>query len=127
HMDMPDDHGNYNTLNEKIEAERYDNQSYDTSLGEPSRYYNPLTEWTADYANADNLPKNGEAYDLALGNLREGNWVSYNRVDFKDGADWFNFRISGTADGGQIEVRLNDAQGDVLATIDVPNTEDRET
>lgn len=127
HMDMPDDRGNYNTLNEKIEAERYDNQSYDTSLGEPSRHYNPLTEWTADYANADNLTKNGEAYDLALGNLREGNWVSYNRVDFKDGADWFNFRISGTADGGQIEVRLNDPQGEVLATVDVPNTEDRET
>ena len=122
HMEMPDDHGNYHTLNEKIEAERYDVQSYDSTLGNPSREYNPLTRWTADYTYSDNLTKHGETYDLALTNLRDGNWVTYNRVDFKEGADWLNFRVSGTADGGRIEVRLNDAAGELLANIEVPNT-----
>ena len=125
-MDMPDDHGNYNTLNEKIEAERYDVQSYDASLGEPSRNYNPLTQWTADYVYTDTLNKSGSAYDLALSNLRDGNWVEFNRVDFQDGADWLNLRLSGTAEGGQIEVRLNDKDGELLAVADVPNTGDLE-
>lgn len=127
HMDTPDDDGNYNTLNEKIEAERYDLQSYDSTLGEPSRDYNPLTKWTADYTYSDNLTKSGETYDLVLSNLRDGNWVQFNRVDFQEGAKWFNFRVSGTADGGKIEVRLNDAQGELLAEVDVPNTGDLET
>lgn len=126
HVDTPDDHGNYNTLNQKIEAERYDLQSYDSTLGEPSRNYNPLTLWTADYTYTDEYSKSGKTYDLALGNLRDGNWVEFNRVDFKEGAKWLNFRVSGTADGGKIEVRLGDAKGDLLATIDVPNTGDLE-
>lgn len=126
HVDTPDDHGNYNTLNQKIEAERYDLQSYDSTLGEPSRNYNPLTLWTADYTYTDDYSKHGKTYDLALGNLRDGNWVSFNRVDFKEGATWMNFRVSGTADGGRIEVRLDDAKGDLLATVEVPNTGDLE-
>lgn len=126
HMDMPDDHGNYNTLNEKIEAERYDLQSYDSTLGEPGRNYNPLTKWTADYTYSDSLDKYGPTYDLALANLRDGDWVQFNRVDFKDGADWLNFRVSGTADGGKIEVRLNDEKGKLISTVDVPDTGDLE-
>lgn len=125
-MDTPDDDGNYNTLNEKIEAERYDVQSYDSTLGEPSRDYNPLTKWTADYTYSDNLTKSGETYDLALSNLRDGNWVKFNRVDFQEGAKWLNFRVSGTADGGKIEVRLNDEQGELMAEVSVPNTGDLE-
>ena len=127
HMDMPDDHGNYNALNEKIEAERYDLQSYDISRGEPTRDYNPLTTWTADYAYTDALTKSGGAYDLALDNLRDGDWVTYNRVDFGDGADWMNFRVSAVADGDQIEVHVNDENGEILTTVDIPNTGDKET
>lgn len=121
-MDMPDDHGNYHVLNEKVEAERYDVQSYDVTLGEPSREYNPLTKWTADYVYTNALENWGTGYDLALGNLRDGNWVQYNQIDFKDGADWFNIRVSGTADGGKIEIRKNNADGELLAVVDVPNT-----
>jgi len=122
HMEIPDHDGNYHTLNEKIEAECYDVQSYDASLGEPSRNYNPLTQWTADYAYTDRLDKSGDAYDLAWSNLRDGNWALYNRVDFKDGADWFNIRVSATADGGRIEVRMDDEKGELLTVVDVPNT-----
>ena len=126
-MDMPDDHGNYHELNEKVEAERYDVQSYDVSLGDPSRIYNPLTKWTADYVYTNMLQNWGTGYDLALGNLRDGNWVQYNQIDFGEGAEWFNIRVSGTAEGGKIEVHKNDADGEILAVVDVPNTGSLET
>ena len=119
---MPDDQGKYNDTNEKIEDERYDLQSYDISRGEPTRDYNPLTTWTADYAYTDNLSKSGGAYDLALDNLRDGDWVTYNRVDFEDGADWMNFRVSAVADACQIAARLHDDNGELSTTVDIPHT-----
>lgn len=118
---------NYAAFGSKIEAENYDNLKYEVnSENEPSRDYNPLTTWTADYVYTNLLTKWGDAYDLAVSNLRDGDWMQYNRIDLGEGAAWFNVRVSGTADGGHFEVRLGAPDGRLLAVAEVPSTGDAE-
>lgn len=112
---------NYCPLGSKIEAEHYDNQKYEIAQ-QPSRHYNPLTTWTSDYVYTSVLTKWGDAFDLAVSNLRDGDWIQYNQVELGDGAEWFNARVSGIADGGIIEVHLNSVDGRLLSVINVPNT-----
>ena len=130
HMDLPDNHGNYNAPNARIEAERYDNMSYDITRksGNPAltRNENPLTDWTADYVYGTNYAKSGPTYDLAVHNMYDGDWLQYNRVDFGDGADWFDARVASTADGGSFEIRENTPDGKLLGTLEIPNTGNKE-
>ncbi|MGL4346119.1 MAG: carbohydrate-binding protein, partial [Cellulosilyticaceae bacterium] len=121
-MHMPEQQGNYFKLGAKIEAENYDDISYGVTAGTPSRKYNPQTVYTSDYVYNTLLHKEGMAYDRAVSNLKSGDWIQYNRVDFGEGADWFNARISGVKVGGKIEVHKDSPEGKLLGTLNVPHT-----
>ena len=119
--------GNRSLLGAKIEAEHFDAQKYEiknTTSG--NRNENPLTTWTSDYVFTDLLTKWGDAYDLAVSNLHDGDWLRYDQIDLGSGAEWFNARISGTASGGTLEVRQGSPNGILLTIFPVPNTGDEE-
>lgn len=119
--------GNRFAPGEKIEAEHFDAQKYEIKNSESeNRNENLLTTWTSDYAYTDLLTKWGDAYDLAVSNLHDGDWLRYDQIDLGSGAEWFNSRISGTASGGTLEVRQGSLDGRLLTVLTVPNTGDRE-
>ncbi len=115
--------GNLHRLGEKIEAEQYDGQSYLLNRAEPGREGNPLTALTSSYVHNGELTDTfTEAVDLAVYNMRDGDWLRYNRVDFGNGADWANFFVSGTKDGGTLEIRVDSPEGELAAAAEIPDT-----
>ena len=115
--------GNLHRLGEKIEAEQYDGQSYLLNREEPGREGNPLTALTSSYVHNGELTDTfTEAVDLAVYNMRDGDWLRYNRVDFGNGADWANFFVSGTKDGGTLEIRVDSPEGELAAAAEIPDT-----
>lgn len=128
YIDAGRENQNGAALGARVEAEHYDLQKYEVIPGEePSRKNNLLTTWTADYVYTGLLTKWGDAYDLAVDNLHDGDWMRYNQIELGEGADWFNARVSGCAEGGVFEVRQGAPDGKLLAVLEVPNTGDRET
>ncbi|WP_245583760.1 discoidin domain-containing protein [Paenibacillus terrigena] len=109
--------GNLFSINKKIDAERYDDQNYVT---DKNLTINAKTEWTNDDVN--------DGYDQSMANIKNGDWLRYDQVDFGDGAaKWFNARVASNKQGGKIEVKLADAQGNpaqTIATLQIPNTGD---
>ncbi len=127
HTDEMNTDGNLHRLNSRIEAEHYDEQSYILNRAEPGREGNPLTAWTSSYVqNSELYDTFTEAIDLAVYNMRDGDWLCYNRVDFAQGADWADFFLSGTKNGGRIEIRRDFVDGTVIASAEIPDTGDKE-
>lgn len=107
----------------QIEAEHYDNQKYELYEGQEPQYVNnPLTTWTSDIHQTEILTKWGSAYDLAVSNLHNGDWVQYNRIDLGDGASEVIIRASSTISGGRLEFREDTLEGRLLASVTLPNT-----
>lgn len=118
---------NLKPFNKRIEAEHYDNQIFNIKESVAAQYqHNPLTTWTADLYPTKLLTKWGDAYDLALSNLHDSDWVQYNRVDLGNGAKYFTVRLSSVLPGGRIEIRLNQIDGQLLSTLAIPTTGDLE-
>lgn len=118
---------NYAPFGSKIEAEYFDNQKYEVNCNtESSQAHNLTTTWTADCAYTDELSKWGSAYGLAVSNLKDGDWMQYNRIDLGSGAKWFNARVSGISLGGILEVRQGSPKGDILSILDIPDTKGAE-
>lgn len=114
---------NLKPLGTRIEAEHYDNQKYEIYPGrEPQYQNNPLTEWTRDEHDTECLTKWGSAYDLAVSNLHNGDWVQYNRIDLGAGTDQVIVRVSFTADEGRLEFCAGDPQGKLVARLNLTNT-----
>jgi hypothetical protein len=59
-----------------------------------------------------------------IGFIEQGHWVRYEQVDFGSGAEQMEFRAASASDGGIIEIRLDQPDGELLGTCPVPNTGD---
>ncbi|WP_098743162.1 family 43 glycosylhydrolase [Paenibacillus sp. EZ-K15] len=106
--------GNLFGINRKIDAERYDDQKF---VSDKELQINSITEWTNDDVNS--------GYDLSISNLKDGDWLQYDQVDFGAGdAAWFNARVASSLTGGTIEVRLDRIDGDLISTLHISNTGD---
>jgi len=109
--------GNLFRVDKKIDAERYDDQNYIT---DKNLTINAKTEWTDDDVNS--------GYDQSMTNIKNGDWLRYDQVDFGDGeAKWFDARIASNKPSGTIEVKLADAEGnpaETIAILQIPNTSD---
>lgn len=118
---------NLKPLGTKIEAEHYDDQKYELYPDQEPQYKNnPLTTWTSDTHRTELLTKWGSAYDLSLCNLRNGDWVQYNRIDLGSGADQVIVRVSSTANDGRLEFHADAPDGKLLASVTLSNTGDEE-
>jgi hypothetical protein len=63
-----------------------------------------------------------EGGDL-LGWINDGEWVSYDHVNFGSGGyATFQARIASDEQGGEIEIRLDDANGQGVGICQIPNT-----
>lgn len=114
---------NLKPLGKKIEAEHYDNQKYELYPNmEPQYQNNPLTTWTSDVHQTALLTKWGSAYDLAVSNLHDGDWVEYNRIDLGSGAKRVTVRASSTCDTGRLEFHADTPDGILVASIALTNT-----
>jgi hypothetical protein len=54
--------------------------------------------------------------------ISNGDYIKVNSVDFGKGATTFEAGVASVAKGGQIEIRLNSADGELLGTLEVNNT-----
>jgi alpha-L-arabinofuranosidase len=63
-----------------------------------------------------------EGGGTCLGWISDGHWTLYERVDFGDGAETLDLRVSSGAAGGVIEIRLDSAEGELLGRATVPAT-----
>lgn len=114
---------NLKPLGKKIEAEHYDNQKYELYPNmEPQYQNNPLTTWTSDVHQTDLLTKWGSAYDLAVSNLHDGDWIEYNRIDLGSGAKRVTVRASSTCDTGRLEFHADTPDGILVASVALTNT-----
>ncbi len=57
-----------------------------------------------------------------LGWIMPGDWVRYEKVDFKQGTDQVELRVASASEGGIIELRLDGPEGELLGTCEVSNT-----
>lgn len=119
---------NLKPLGQKIEAEHYDNQKYELNPDiEPQYQNNPLTTWTSDIHSTELLTKWGEAYDLAISNLHDGDWIQYNRIDLGSGTKTVTVRASFTCDTGRLEFHTDTPDGNLVASITLAKTGDAES
>ena len=59
-----------------------------------------------------------------IGFIEHGEWARYEGVEFGAGAESIELRVAAASDGGLIEVRLDNPQGELLGTCDVKSTGD---
>ncbi|WP_152394516.1 family 43 glycosylhydrolase [Paenibacillus guangzhouensis] len=106
--------GNLFGMNRQIDAGRYDDQKF---VSDKELLINARTEWISEDANRE--------YDLCISNLKDGDWLQYDQVDFGAGeASWFNARVASSLTGGSMEVRLGSIDGQIISTLSIPNTGD---
>lgn len=106
--------GNLFGINRRIDAARYDDQKF---VSDKELQINPKTEWMSDDRNRE--------FDLCISNLKDGDWLQYDQVDFGAGdAAWFNARVASSLTGGMIEVRIGQIDGDLISALPIPNTGD---
>ncbi|MBC8078730.1 MAG: carbohydrate-binding protein, partial [Gorillibacterium sp.] len=55
--------------------------------------------------------------------IQNGDWAAYKYIDFKDGVAAFEASVGSLTYGGQIEVRLDNADGQVIGICEVSRTE----
>jgi len=59
-----------------------------------------------------------------LGFIEQGHWVRYDAVDFGSGTEQLELRTASAADGGTIEIHLDQPTGELLGTAQVAHTGD---
>jgi len=60
--------------------------------------------------------------NLAVTSINNGGWTSVSGVDFDGGASEFSASVSSESDGGFIELRLDQPDGLLIGTLNVPST-----
>ncbi|GAA4070488.1 glycoside hydrolase family 43 protein [Amphibacillus indicireducens] len=60
--------------------------------------------------------------NLVLTDIENGDWIGIASADFSDGASEVIVKVASDANDGSIEVRIDSLDGDIISTIDVPNT-----
>ena len=56
--------------------------------------------------------------------IEHGDWATYEGIDFGNGTDQIEFRVASATEGGLIEIRLDQPEGELLGTCAVANTGD---
>ncbi len=64
------------------------------------------------------------AGDPCVGWIRAGSWLKYNGVEFGTGTENLEFRAASVTGGGEIEIRLDQPEGELLGTCAVTDTGD---
>ncbi len=59
-----------------------------------------------------------------IGMIEHGDWATYEGIDFGNGTDQIEFRVASATEGGLIEIRLDQPEGELLGTCAVANTGD---
>lgn len=57
-----------------------------------------------------------------IGWIEDGDWVRYENVNFGQGADRLTIRAASVTTGGDVEIRLDRPDGELLGTCTIPNT-----
>ena len=57
-----------------------------------------------------------------IGYIQQGDWISFNYVDFSMGASSFKARVSSATQGGYIEIYLDSIDGEPIGSLAVSNT-----
>jgi alpha-L-arabinofuranosidase len=57
-----------------------------------------------------------------IGWIEDGDWVCYEKVDFGQRADRLTIRAASVTSGGDIEIRLDKPDGELLGACTIPNT-----
>ncbi|WP_299241688.1 carbohydrate-binding protein [uncultured Aquimarina sp.] len=58
----------------------------------------------------------------AVGYIEDGDWIKFEGIDFSSGATSISALVSSGNSGGNIEVRQTSITGNLLGTLEVPNT-----
>ncbi|WP_162037863.1 carbohydrate-binding protein [Chengkuizengella sediminis] len=59
---------------------------------------------------------------LVVGHTDDGDYLVFHNVNFESGAESVDIRVATEAEGGKIEFRLGSATGELISTVEVPNT-----
>lgn len=57
-----------------------------------------------------------------IGYIENGDFVTYESIDFRKSISEIDIQAASATQGGEIEVRLGDQQGELLTTVKIPNT-----
>ncbi len=79
----------------------------------------PVAEYAAQ-RGVDTAPSTEDME--CIGWIEHGDWVRYEEVDFGEGAGELEIRASSATEGGIIEIRLDNPEGELLGEVSVPNT-----
>ncbi|WP_438448429.1 carbohydrate-binding protein [Gorillibacterium sp. sgz5001074] len=61
--------------------------------------------------------------NLAVSSIQDGDWTAVSKVDFgAEGAGTFTAQVASGTNGGQIELRLDSADGPLVGTLPISNT-----
>ncbi|AXT49716.1 T9SS C-terminal target domain-containing protein [Aquimarina sp. BL5] len=58
----------------------------------------------------------------AVGYIEDGDWIKFEGIDFRSGATSISALVSSGNSGGNIEIRQTSITGNLLGTLEVPNT-----
>jgi glucosylceramidase len=64
----------------------------------------------------------GSGCGLSIGYTDSGDYVSWNRVHFGDGAESVSVRVASHSSGGTLELRLDSANGPLVGTVQIGGT-----
>ena len=87
--------------------------------------YEKINAWEYDATSGVGIDKGGDGQPTNIGGVSSGAWVTYRALAFgSTGADRVVIDYSGwnTGDDARAEVRLGGAQGELLATLQIPQT-----
>lgn len=73
----------------------------------------------ADGTNTENCSDAGGGENV--GSIRDGNWLKFSNINLSE-VHSINARLASTLSGGTIEVRLGSETGEIIGTLEMPNT-----
>lgn len=69
------------------------------------------------------VEESSEDKGQSIGGIKDGHYTAYYNIDFgEEGANRVVFRAAAMMKGGNIEIRLNGLQGELIGTCEIPNT-----
>ena len=87
-------------------------------------YRNPFVRNKADEFDAQSgvLTENSSEDGSNICNIENGDWVSFNALDFGSGASSVDFRVASATEGGTIEIYLDRVDTKPVGTCKISNT-----
>jgi hypothetical protein len=110
--------------NGQLASAVFDNVSQDLGGGfAPAVRFDPYQRIEAESFTAQNgvIRYGGGSYQK-MGNIHNGDWLEFQRVDFGSGPLTFKARTASATNGGTIEVRVGSPTGTLLGSVVAPKT-----